>query len=358
MSFSVDSLSALPDQELLLSFNFHRLQMTMSPSLMDEVSQDSPAEGFPEELYKDSLNAQVDAFEASTATPTEITASLVKNGGCIVRNLVNAQDIASIEADVRPWILKDQPSAFKKSSFVLPQTRRVVALPGKSKKFMQCIPGNELYQGVCNQLLSSTYDYWVGQSLKRGVSKPHLNNTIVFSIAPGAKRQELHRDDMNHHITLPELKSHHEYLLGRDASVGLFVAGKKANKANGVTRFIPRSHLWATSQPPHEGLTVYPTLNPGDAFIMLASCYHGGSANSTTDEERLLFSCFMTRGLLRPEENQFLSNPPHVFADYEERIQDLIGLEVSDPVLGWVNFRDPRESLKKEVGVMAWTRNP
>jgi ectoine hydroxylase-related dioxygenase (phytanoyl-CoA dioxygenase family) len=272
----------------------------MSPSVVQATPPDSPKEGFPDDLFQDSLSAHVDEFEASTATSAEITASLIKNGGCVVRNLVSLQDISSIEADVRPWILKDQPSAFKKSSFVLPQTRRVVALPGKSKKFMECVPGNELYQEVCLQLLSSKYQYWVGQSLKNGLSKPHINNTIVFSIAPGAKRQELHRDDMNHHVTLQNLKSHQDYQPGRDVSVGLFVAGKKANKANGVTRFIPRSHLWATSQPPHEDLTVYPTLNPGDAFIMLASCYHGGSANTTLDEERLLFSCFMTKGLLRP----------------------------------------------------------
>lgn len=259
-----------------------------------------PPDIFPEWLIQDSRSASVDEFESITATAKDITASLIKNGGCIVRNLVSRDNIDTINTDVRPWLEIDQSSSFTKSSFVLPLTRRVVALPGKSKAFMESVPGNELYQEVCSNLLDSRYEYWVGQKHSTGVSKPHLNNTIVFSIQPGSKSQELHRDDMNHHARLPALKSHDEYIVGRDASVGLFVAGKKANKANGVTRFIPRSHLWATSQRPTEDLAVYPTLAAGDAFIMLASCYHGGSANTTSDEERLLFSCFMTKGILRP----------------------------------------------------------
>lgn len=55
------------------------------------------------------------------------------------------------------------------------------------------------------------------------------------------------------------------------------------------------------------------------------------------------------------EENQFLSNPPKVFQGYSERMQNIIGLEVSDPVLGWVNFKDPRDALKLDGGVLAWT---
>lgn len=48
-----------------------------------------------------------------------------------------------------------------------------------------------------------------------------------------------------------------------------------------------------------EDQAVYAELSPGDAFMMLSSCYHGGSANKTDDEERLVYSCFMTKGYLR-----------------------------------------------------------
>jgi ectoine hydroxylase-related dioxygenase (phytanoyl-CoA dioxygenase family) len=174
-----------------------------------------------------------------------------------------------------------------------------MGLVEKSKTFTETIPGNRLFRDVCDVLLTKTHQSWLGQKLETSVSKPQLNNTIVFSIGPGARRQELHRDDMNWHNELPALASHEDYTIGRDIDIGFFVAGKKTTKANGATRFIPRSHLWAKTQPPNEDLTFYAELEPGDGFVMLASCYHGGSANMTEDEERLIFSCFMTQGLLR-----------------------------------------------------------
>jgi hypothetical protein len=53
-----------------------------------------------------------------------------------------------------------------------------------------------------------------------------LNNTIVFSIGPGAKKQELHRDDVIHHDQLSAITAD-KYKPGRGSGVGLFVAGEK-----------------------------------------------------------------------------------------------------------------------------------
>ncbi|UKZ80187.1 hypothetical protein TrVFT333_007944 [Trichoderma virens FT-333] len=238
----------------------------------------------------------------------EIVSSLIRNGGCILRKFITDSHILSaIEKDVRPYIEADQP--WKGVDFFPPQTRRVLGLVGKSTAFTHAIPANHLYRSVCSRLLSSTNRSWYGYQLNTTVSEPQLSNTIVFSIGPGAKRQELHRDDSIHHNRLPELQSYHDYRIGRDTSVGLFVAGKKTTQENGATRFIPGSHLWGEERCPDEALSCYAELEPGDAFIMLASCYHGGSANTTTDEERLVYSCFMTKGFLRQEENQYLANP-------------------------------------------------
>lgn len=228
----------------------------------------------------------------------EVVASLVRDGGCIIRNLISDPNVLdAIEKDIRPHIQVDKP--WVGVDFFPPETRRVMGLVGKSRTFTENIPANALYLDVCSRLLSSSYSSWYGYQLNTTTSEPQLSNTIVFSIGPGAKRQELHRDDSIHHNRLPELKSHHEYRIGRDSSVGLFVAGKKTTRANGATRFIPGSHLWGEDRCPEEELSFYAELEPGDAFVMLASCYHGGSANTTTDEERLVYSCFMTKGFLR-----------------------------------------------------------
>lgn len=268
----------------------------MLPGTFDQFYPDKPANGFPEYLAKDSKAAQIESFDAKTVSVDEVTKSLVRNGGCIVRNVLGQEDLALIESDVRPWIEKDVPW---NGDFFPPETRRVLGLVEKSKAFTEQIPGNRLFRNVCDALLTSAHDYWIGQKQETGFSKPQLSNTAVLSIGPNARRQELHRDDMNSHNELPSLLSHEHYKIGRDTAVGFFVAGKRVTKANGATRFIPRSHLWSTSQPPCEDLVFYAELMPGDGFIMLASAYHGGSANTTLNEERLIYSCFMTKGFLR-----------------------------------------------------------
>ena len=104
---------------------------------------------------------------------------------------------------------------------------------------------------------------------------------------------------MIHHKQLPAITPD-QYTFDRETAIGLFVAGKRTTKANGATRFVPRSHLQSTdTPPPDDSGCFYAELEPGDGFFMLASCYHGGSANTTESEERLLYGCFMTRGWLR-----------------------------------------------------------
>ncbi|KAG0649655.1 Dioxygenase himG [Hyphodiscus hymeniophilus] len=317
----------------------------MSPSKSQEPHADKPVEGFPVHLAKDSRAAVVDIFDSRTATPEKVTKSLIKNGGCVIRGIVSPDHIAEITRDVRPHILKDQPW---EGEFFPPETRRVTGLVEKSPRFTKSVLGNSLYQTVSNTLLTSTHKHYLGQKLEVSVSPPQVNNTIVFSIAPGAARQELHRDDQNFHNELPSLASHEDYTIGRDCALGFFVAGKKTTKANGATRFIPRSHLWPITQPPNEELCYYAELEPGDGFMMLASAYHGGSANTTIDQERLVFSCFMTKGIFRQEENQFLANSLKSLKQYDRTLQGIVGYNVSMPWLGWVDYEDPRNLLLDE----------
>ncbi|RAH71416.1 phytanoyl-CoA dioxygenase family protein [Aspergillus aculeatinus CBS 121060] len=279
---------------------------------------------------------------SDTVTAAEVVASLIKNGGCVVRGILNFEQLALIEKDVRPWIEKDRPWV---GEFFPPETRRVMGLVEKSKLFTELIPGNRLYRDVCDILLTSTHKSWLGQKLETSVSHPQLNNTIVFSIGPGARRQELHRDDMMFHNELTELASHADYKIGRDTNIGFFVAGKETTRANGATRFIPRSHLWAKTTPPNEDLAYYAELKPGDGFLMLASCFHGGSANTTVDQERLVYSCFMTKGFLRQEENQYLANSLESVKRYSVDMQKMIGYSLSSPFGGWVDLKDPRVLL-------------
>jgi ectoine hydroxylase-related dioxygenase (phytanoyl-CoA dioxygenase family) len=79
--------------------------------------------------------------------------------------------------------------------------------------------------------------------------------------------------------------------------------------------------------------------------MMLSSCYHGGSADKTTDQERLLFSCLTTKGYLRQEENQYLAIPRETVLKMPVPIQQLMGHKLSQPFCRWVKSDDPRVVL-------------
>jgi ectoine hydroxylase-related dioxygenase (phytanoyl-CoA dioxygenase family) len=183
----------------------------------------------------------------------------------------------------------------------------------------------------------------VGDKNEVSVSGPQLNNTIVFSINQGARDQGLHRDDAIHHICHPAVAEHE---MGRDAGIGFFIGGSKTTKQNGATRFIPGSHLWDYSEgPAREDQTFYAELAPGDGFMILSGCFHGGSANTTKDEERLVFSTFSTRGWMRQEENQYLANEIEKIKELPKWLQERVGYGISRPFLGWVDLKNPMQTL-------------
>lgn len=90
-------------------------------------------------------------------------------------------------------------------------------------------------------------------------------------------------------------------------------------------------------------------MEKGDAFIMLASAFHGGGNNTTKDEKRLVFSTFSVRGYLRQEENQFLAVPKEVARKYDRSVQDFMGYSMSEPAGGWVEQMDPIYALRPEL---------
>lgn len=79
--------------------------------------------------------------------------------------------------------------------------------------------------------------------------------------------------------------------------------------------------------------------------MMLSGCFHGGSANSTKDEDRVLLSTFNTRGWLRQEENQYLANSIEAIRDLPLVLQERMGYGLSKPFLGWVDLQSPMAML-------------
>lgn len=81
---------------------------------------------------------------------------------------------------------------------------------------------------------------------------------------------------------------------------------------------------------------------------MLASCFHGGSANTTSDEHRLIFSTFATRGWLRQEENMYLSVSKEIILQYPRKAQQFIGYYGAATGCGLVDLMEPFYQLYLE----------
>jgi hypothetical protein len=153
----------------------------------------------------------------------------------------------------------------------------VNGLPAKSPIYTEMVLANPLFVEVSNQLLTTRSSSWSGAKEKHYVSLPQLNSTSVLAIGPGARAQDLHRDDILHHTKLPKITAD-QYTTDRDTALGIFMAASKTTVANGATRFIPGSHLDDSAEGPgNEDEVVYAEMDPGDVFLMLASCFHGGS---------------------------------------------------------------------------------
>lgn len=312
--------------------------MTITPTLSLTTPKSDPATD-----ERSRPVPEVPVFDATTAKVDDIIQSMIKAGGIIIRNIISSEILAHVEQDTRKHILADGEWV---GDFFPKETRRVCGLAGKSRAFTNGIVGNEIFQEVANRLLSSKMGCWIGQKWEEHNSPAQLNNTIIFSINPGARAQDLHRDDMIHH-NIPKSMNVEDYKIGQDTGIGFFVAAKKSTRENGATRFIPGSHLWAHETPPEESLTVHAELAPGDGFIFFSSCYHGGSPNTTKDEERLLYSFFMTKGYLRQEENQYLASKwEDVEKMYDDAMLQKIGYTLSAPFLGWVDLKHPLDALR------------
>ncbi|EWZ47155.1 hypothetical protein FOCG_11092 [Fusarium oxysporum f. sp. radicis-lycopersici 26381] len=231
------------------------------------------------------------------------------------------------------------------------ETQRAPSLLALSPIYARSQVMNPVYQQVVDHFLTTRSWFWWGTERKESVSKPYLHSCTAMRIGPGGKAQPLHRDDyISHNIHNNIEKWDDERDVNRESAVGLFVAGSKVTKENGGTQFIQGSHLWGSERgPPRVEDCIYAEMDKGDAFIMLASAYHGGGTNSTKDQHRLVFATFAVRGFLRQEENQFLAVPIETAMKLDQDIQAFMGYSMSDPACGYVEQVDPIYLLRPEL---------
>lgn len=117
------------------------------------------------------------------------------------------------------------------------------------------------------------------------------------------------------------------------------------NFENGATQVIVGSHRWPEAVqcgPSDRSKCSTCEMSKGDAVFIIGSIWHGAGENKTNPpERRIIYSCHMTRGSWRADENQYLAIEPEVIRSFEPQVQALLGYSISEPNCGHVDAKDP-----------------
>lgn len=272
-----------------------------------------------------------------TATADEVVAVIRRDGGVVVDDFLDAEQLGAIRSDLMPKVEALRPGP---NRFMGANTRRLSALFAHSRRMVD-IAMHPLFLGPAKELIDVPITYWGGTRVRR----PGLRIGVaqVIQIGPGEPAQELHRDDWAF------MWRHADH--GREARLQIMVAVSEFTAANGGTLVIPGSHRWDDDRVPQVSEAINTEMEPGAALIWLGSLYHGGGANVTDDEFRTGLTMTLDAATVRQEENMYLALSDDVVRSYPEEVQSLLGWSMaSDSYMGWVeidgHLSDPKELLR------------
>lgn len=183
-----------------------------------------------------------------------------------------------------------------------------------------------------------------------------LSALLAINLHPGETVQPWHCDDQQVMIPRP-----------RPAfGVSTFWAIDPMTADNGATDIIPGSHLWedegninlvrdaelfdaSKERDPHHDPAPHPdmikaVMPAGSLMILKSSLFHRGGANRSTGS-RLIVTPQYCAGWSRQLENMVLAVPPEKAAKLPKRVRELIGYNIHDFFMGYVDGVHPDRAL-------------
>jgi len=139
------------------------------------------------------------------------------------------------------------------------------------------------------------------------------------------------------------------YKLGSDDSMTILIPGVDTREGNGATNVILGSHLWGLDRIPTMEEVTVAKMSVGEALMMLGGVYHGAGKNSTADEMRHVHAIILCKGILRTNENIYLTTTKEEVLSWEPKVQERMGFFLSSPNIGFCDFRSPIEFLKNPI---------
>ncbi|KEZ46732.1 hypothetical protein SAPIO_CDS0008 [Scedosporium apiospermum] len=283
-------------------------------------------------------NPEVVEMDAS-APIQDIVDVIKRDGGIIIKNFLTPETIDQIHAEAEPFwktLGQYQGKLFDATDPPL------CSFAAKSRTFAHKAINHPTYREVAKALLKEESTVYRDGKRYNVVSNPILAVSEAFNRGSPSTAQQLHRDDMAQHFD-------HLAGSGESSLLGLLVAGVDTTFENGATQVIVGSHKWAEGAitgPADRSLCSTCEMSKGDAVFIIGSIWHGAGENKTNPPtRRIIYSCHMTRGTMRSDENQWIAVDQDIVDKYEPEVQALLGYSVSHPALGHVDMKDPIEIL-------------
>jgi len=263
----------------------------------------------------------------------QLLQQLDTDGYVILSSLLPPHQVQAIKDALAPYL---QRQLMGRNDFEGYDSERVYALLAKSPVFGE-LAAHPLVLDVCEQILGPNF---------------MLSACLAINSHPGENAQPLHFDDSFYKVPRP-----------RPAyGVSAFWAIDAFTDTNGATEIIPGSHTWGDEPPAggdtfretfingrHVPVVDHPALEKvvmpaGSLMLTPGTLWHRGGANNS-QASRLAITPQYCVAWGRQMESMLLSVPPHVVAQYPERVQQLLGYSIHPPFMGHVNGMHPGRVL-------------
>ncbi|HYL57539.1 MAG TPA: phytanoyl-CoA dioxygenase family protein [Candidatus Acidoferrales bacterium] len=260
----------------------------------------------------------------ATTTADEVAAALTEVGAVIVDQMLSAEEMDAVAAELKPWT---DATKFGPDDFSGRRTKRTGGLVARSQKCRDLVM-NPLVLGATGKLLSHATSF-------------QLHLTQVISIGPGEPAQPIHRDQWAFDF----------FTFPRDFEVqcNTLWAMTDFTEENGATRVVPGSNHFDDKLQFSEKDSVPAEMTKGSILFYSGAVYHGGGANRS-NAPRVGINITYNVSWLRQEENQYLAVPLEVARTLPVDLLRLIGYRRGAYALGYVDdLRDPIEVVRPEL---------
>lgn len=258
-------------------------------------------------------------------------------GFVIFENLMSAVEVNRVRAALDPYLSKTGRNDFE--GF---KSNRVYALLAKSP---------DVFSDMVTHPLAL---YFAERELGRSCL---LSALLAINLHPGETVQPWHCDDQQVMIARPR----------PTFGVSTFWTIDPMTDENGATELIPGSHLWEddgdlnfkrdaelfdaskmrdpnVDPAPHPD-SIKAVMPAGSLMICKSSLFHRGGANQS-DQSRLIVTPQYCAGWSRQLENMVLAVPPEKAVKLPRRVRELIGYNIHDFFMGYVDGTHPEKVLK------------